>query len=403
MILEILKMSIQSLFASKLRSFLSMLGIVIGVAAVISIVSIASGTKVRITEQISSLGSDVITVIPGVKIGKGGKISRNFSDLFPIELGGYIKEFCPSVKEVLPELQVSGLLITEEANIRSTLIGTEPPYRKLFDYHVLKGQFISKEDIDGARSVIVLGYDLAEDLFGNKNPLGKKVRINFNKHSFLFTVIGVMDEKEKAFGVNFNERAYIPITTIMKKMTKTRYVTSFSVQSKKKTNTQATVDEVNYFLTQYFRDPDKFNIFSPEQILGVINNVTNTLGIMLGGIAAISLIVGGIGIMNIMLVSVTERTREIGIRKALGAKKGDIMFQFLIEAFTLSGGGGLVGVILGYFGAGLVAKMGNWPPVVTPLSVVIAFGFSLIIGLFFGIYPAFKAANLNPIDALSYE
>ncbi len=403
MIFEILKMSIQSLFTNKLRSFLSMLGIVIGVAAVISIVSIASGTKVRITEQISSLGSDVITVAPGVKVGKGGKISRNFSDLFPIELGKYIKNFCPSVKEVLPEIQTSGLLITEDANMKVTLIGTEPHYKNLYNYNISKGQFITQEDLQDAKNVIVLGYDLAKDLFGNKNPLGKKVKINFNKHSFLFTVTGVMAEKEKAFGVNFNNRAYMPITTVMKKMMKTRYVTSFAVQSREKTGTSSMVDEVNYFLTQYFQDPDKFIIFSPEQILDVITNVTNTLGIMLGGIAAISLIVGGIGIMNIMLVSVTERTREIGIRKALGAKRHDIMLQFLIEAFTLSGGGGIVGVILGYFGAGFVAKMGNWPPVVTPISVIIAFGFSLIIGLFFGIYPAFKAANLNPIEALSYE
>ncbi len=403
MILEILKMSIQSLFTNKLRSFLSMLGIVIGVAAVISIVSIATGTKVRITSQISSLGSDVVTVIPGVTIGKGGRISRNFSDLFPIKLKEYIKKFCPSVGEVLPERQVTGLIITGGTNVKTTLLGVEPGYKRFYNYPVRRGQFITSSDVEDVKSVIVLGSELSEKLFGEKNPLGKKIKINFNHHSFLFTIIGVMDEKEKAFGVNFNDRAYIPITTIMKKMTKTQYVTSFAIQAKEGAGTASLVDEVNYFLTQYFDDSDKFMVFSPEQLLDVINEVTNTMGIMLGGIAAISLLVGGIGIMNIMLVSVTERTREIGIRKALGAKKRDILLQFLIEAFTLSGGGGLIGVILGYFGAGFIAKMGNWPPVVTGVSVVITFGFSLIVGLFFGIYPAFKASNLNPIEALSYE
>ena len=403
MIFEIFRMSIQSLFTNKLRTFLSMLGIIIGVSTVISIVSIASGTKVRITNQISSLGSNVVSVIPGIKVGRGGKISYNFSNLFPIELGTYIKKFCPSVKEVLPEIQGSGLLITGNTNMKVTLVGTEPQYKDVNNYNVSLGRFLSEENLKNAESVIVLGYDLANELFGNKLSLGKKIRINFKKHSFLFTVIGVMEEKGKTLGINFNNRAYIPLTTIMKKMTKTRYVTSFTVQSVLKDDSSSAVREIEYLLTQYFKDPDKFTILSPDQILDVISNVTNTLSIMLGGIAAISLIVGGIGIMNIMLVSVTERTREIGVRKALGAKKTDIMTQFLIEAFTLSGGGGVVGIILGYFGAGLVAKMGNWPPVVTPISVILAFGFSLIIGLFFGIYPAFKAANLNPIEALSYE
>jgi len=405
MIFEIIKLAIESLKANKLRTFLSMLGIIIGVGAVIAIVSIGSGAREQITARISNLGSNVINILPGTSRGWGGRVSRSSGEIFTLELADYIEKLSPSVKRVVPISQGSGLLIKENFNIQTTIIGTNADYQEINNYNLAMGQFINESDLDTSRNIVVLGSELAEELFGNNNPLGEKIKLSYEKRDYLFTVIGVMEEKGAGLTGDLNEQAYIPITTFMKKLSNSRFVSYYTAQANSSDEAPAAVGEIEYFLIKYLEDEEqeKFNLLSQDQILDTISSVTASLSLMLGGIAAISLLVGGIGIMNIMLVSVTERTREIGIRKALGAKNKNIMSQFLIEALSLSGMGGLIGICFGWLGAYAIAQAGKWPLVVSPISVLLAFGFAVIIGLFFGLYPAMKAAKMDPVDALRYE
>jgi len=405
MIFEIIKLAIESLKANKLRTFLSMLGIIIGVGAVIAIVSIGSGAREQITARISNLGSNIINIMPGTSRGWGGRVSRSSGEIFTLELADYIEKLSPSVKRVVPISQGSGLLIKENFNIQTTIIGTNADYQEINNYNLAMGQFINEGDLDTSRNIVVLGSELAEELFGNNNPLGEKIKLSYEKRDYLFTVIGVMEEKGAGLTGDLNEQAYIPITTFMKKLSNSRFVSYYTAQANSSDEAPAAVGEIEYFLIKYLEDEEqeKFNLLSQDQILDTISSVTASLSLMLGGIAAISLLVGGIGIMNIMLVSVTERTREIGIRKALGAKNKNIMSQFLIEALSLSGMGGLIGICFGWLGAYAIAQAGKWPLVVSPISVLLAFGFAVIIGLFFGLYPAMKAAKMDPVDALRYE
>jgi len=405
MIFEIIKLAINSLRTNKLRTFLSMLGIIIGVGAVIAIVSIGSGAREQITAKISDLGSNVIDIFPGTSKGWGGKVSKNSEGIFTLELADYIKEASPSVKKIIPISQGSGLLIKGHFNIKATIIGTNNSYPEINNYNLDKGQFINDYDLVHARNVVVLGSELAKDLFGESNPLGEKVKLDYQKRDYLFTVVGVMEEKGKGLIADLNGQAYVPTTTFMKKLSNSRYVSYYMAQANSSEEASAAVGEIEYFLTKYLKDEEqeKFKLFSQDQILDTISSVTASLSLMLGGIAGISLLVGGIGIMNIMLVSVTERTREIGIRKALGAKRKNIRNQFLIEALSLSGMGGLIGIFFGWLGAYAIAQAGKWPLVITPISVLLAFGFAVIIGLFFGLYPAMKAAKMDPVEALSYE
>ncbi len=405
MIFETLRIAINSLKANKLRTFLSMLGIIIGVGAVIAIVSIGSGAREQITTQISDLGSNVINILPGTSRGWGGRVSVSSADVFTLELVDYIEKVSPSVKKVVPISQGSGLLIKGNFNIQTTIIGTNPDYQEVTNYNLALGQFINSGDLDATRNVVVLGSGLAEDLFGNNNPLGEKIKLHYQKRDYLFTVIGLMEKKGGGLTGNLDNQAYIPITTYMKKLSNSRFVSYYIAQAKSSQESSAAVGEIEYFLVKYLEDEnkEKFNLISQDQILETISLVTAALSLMLGGIAAISLLVGGIGIMNIMLVSVTERTREIGIRKALGAKRKNIMSQFLIEALSLSGLGGMIGILFGWLGAYFIAQAGKWPLVVTIPSVLLAFGFAMAIGLFFGLYPAMKAAKMDPVEALRYE
>lgn len=405
MIWETLRIAIDSLMANKLRTILSMLGIIIGVGAVIAVISIGVGTQKQVTEEITSLGSDVINIFSGISRGQGGKISLTSSDVFTLELSDYINEVSPSVKKVVPIVQGSGLIIRENVNIKTTVIGTRPDYIDINDYNPVLGQFITSDDVKANNNIIILGSSLASDIFGEENPLGKKVKFNYLSKDYLFTVMGVMEEKGGGLIGNFDAQAYIPITTYMKKISNSRFVTSYMAQANSSEETLEAVGEIKFFLTKYLNDEnqEKFELFSQDQILDVVSNVTGYFSIMLAGIAGISLLVGGIGIMNIMLVSVIERTREIGIRKALGAKSKNIMSQFLIEALSLSGLGGVLGIIFGWISGSIAAKLGGWSMMMTYPIILIAFCFAVIVGLFFGVYPAMKAARMDPVDALRYE
>ncbi|HHT06554.1 MAG TPA: FtsX-like permease family protein [Hydrogenispora sp.] len=403
MIWEILRMAVDSLTVNKLRSFLSMLGIIIGVGAVIAIVSVGSGAQSQVTSQISQLGSNLITISPGIRRGRSGRISFTATDVFTMELAEQIQRNCPSVGLIMPNLQTSGLLIAGSTNYQTQVVGVTPAYQQIYDFYPARGQFITEEHETSATNVMVLGSGLAQELFPDTDPLGKTVKLFVRNRHLLFVVVGVMEEKGTGAWGNIENQAFIPASVLMKKINNRKYVNGYTAQAVSATAAKAAVGEIEYFLTRYMGDPEKFRVTSQEQLLETISQVTGTLSLMLGGIAGISLLVGGIGIMNIMLVSVTERTREIGIRKALGAKSRHIMAQFIIEALAMSGLGGLIGIGLGWLGAAGVAKIGGWPLVVTHGSVLVAFSFSLLVGLFFGIYPARKASKLDPVIALSYE
>lgn len=403
MIFETIRMALGSLFANKLRTVLSMLGIIIGVGAVIAIVSIGSGAQNQVTGQIMDLGSNLITIRSGIIRGQGGRISAAATNVFTLELAEAMVESCPAVKNVIPSVQGTGLMITQNTNIQATIVGTDPAYQEINKYYPVLGKFLSEADVESRSNVIVLGAELAKDLFGNANPLGERVKFNSRNQNFLFTVVGVMEDKGVGLSGDFNSQAYVPITTYMQKIANSKYVTSYIAQAVSSEKATMAVGQLEYFLTKYLGDADKFNLMSQDQILDTINQVTGTLSLMLAGIAGISLLVGGIGIMNIMLVSVTERTKEIGIRKALGAKRRHILSQFLVEALTLSGVGGIIGIALGALGAAGIAKLADWELVVPLSSVIMAVSFALLVGLFFGIYPAMKASALDPVKALSYE
>ena len=303
----------------------------------------------------------------------------------------------------MPNVQTSGLLIAGGNNYQTQVIGVTPIYQQIYNFYPARGQFITDEHEVNATNVMVLGSGLAKELFPDTDPLGQTVKLFVRNRHLLFVVVGVMEEKGTGAWGNIENQAFIPASVLMKKINNRKYVSGYTAQAVSAAAAKAAVGEIEYFLTRYLGDPEKFRVFSQEQLLETISQVTGTLSLMLGGIAGISLLVGGIGIMNIMLVSVTERTREIGIRKALGAKRRHILAQFIIEALAMSGFGGLLGIGLGWLGAAGVAKLGGWPLVVTHSSVLVAFSFSLLVGLFFGIYPARKASRLDPVIALSYE
>lgn len=406
MILQGLKIALESLWANKMRSFLSMLGIVIGVGAVIAIVSVGTGSTQQITARIANLGSNMITIYPRALRGQFGRLSSVSSQQkFTLELSEHLEEFCPSVKQVIPIKQVNGRLISDDVNINSAIIGTRAEYTEINNYEIAQGVFLNKEDNLERRQVIVLGHQLASDLFDNENPLGNLVRLNYDGRIFQFTVIGVMKEKGGSMAGNLDERAYVPLSVVMDRLTAQKYVDSLLAQAYSSDEANRAVQEIEYFMQKHLEDEkrEQFRITSQDEILDTVSSVTNTMNMMLGGIAAISLLVGGIGIMNIMLVSVTERTREIGIRKALGAKNKNILFQFLMESLSLSSIGGVAGIGFGWVATYFLAQYGNWPFIISTISVIIAFSFALFIGIFFGLYPAMKAAKMNPVDALRYE
>jgi len=405
MILQSLKIALESLWANKMRSVLSMLGIVIGVGAVIAIVSVGTGSTQSVTSSISDLGSNMISISASSGRFRSGQARTSSQDKFSLELADYMAEFCPSVKSVIPVKQVGGRLIVGDISVNSTMIGTNVDYIEVNNYQIEQGRFISSQDEEKRSQVMVLGSDLSEDLFEEANPIGQKVKVNYEGRIYMFEVIGLMQEKGNTIAGQLDDQAYIPLSLAMDKMTNSDYVSSYIAQAVSSEKASHAVSELENFMVKFLDDEDQeqFRIISQDELLETVSNVTGTMSMMLGGIAAISLLVGGIGIMNIMLVSVTERTREIGIRKALGARNKHILSQFLMESLSLSSFGGIIGIGFGWVAAYFLSQYGQWPLVISMLSVGLAFGFALFIGIFFGLYPAMKAARMNPVEALRYE
>lgn len=401
--MDTLRTAVHSLRSNTLRSILSMLGIIIGVAAVVSVVSIGTGGQQRVLANISQLGTNLITINPAVPRGTAGRVQQEVRSVFTVDMAREMEEILPDVINVVPVVTGRALLVAGGVNVQANLVGVTPPFVTVMNYELDRGRFITNWDVSEQQPVAVLGAELATELFEEADPLGQEIIAIVGDRRQALRVVGVMAPRGQALGGDFDMQLYLPVTTMMERIAKTRSVSYFAAQASSSERASEAVAQVQFFMTRRLGDARRFRVASQDQLLETISSVTQTMSIMLGGIAGISLLVGGIGIMNIMLVSVTERTREIGIRKALGAKRRTILFQFLVEAVTLAALGGIAGVALGWVGAQVIGYYGGWPGIISTESVAVALGFSAAVGLFFGIYPAAKAARLDPVQALSYE
>lgn len=395
--------ALQGLNANRRRSFLSMLGIIIGIAAVVIIISITQGSQKSISERIEALGTNLINVSPGRRGGARGMRARTLTDLFTVADGEKILKRASAVKRVVPVVNRRLLLQYRDKNAEIQVNGVTPEYQDVLNFWVEEGKFISDRDLKSLRTVIVLGQEVATDLFGDEDPLGQSIMVNGPSSRYKFRVIGVMESKGQVMFSHFDEQAFIPLTTAQKRLLQTKYVNSFSIQAKSKEAASEATEQIDAILYRRFQDDTKYRIFSQEELLSTVGGVMQTFTVMLVGIAAISLLVGGIGIMNTMLVSVTERTREIGTRMAVGAKRSDILLQFLWESLVLCLLGGVIGIAAGWIGSIITASIGGWTTIVSFPAIALALGFATVVGLFFGIYPANKASKLNPVEALRYE
>ena len=401
LIWDLFKMAIRSLVTHKLRSFLTALGIIIGVASVISMISIGEGARRQTLNTISKFGTNIITIKPGQK--KSRHVTTGKVDTLTLEDAEFIEKNVSLITGVAAQVYRSAQLKFENKNTNSTVRGTGASYARLANFEIDRGRYFNKDEIRSSKRICVIGSTVLKNLFEGRNPLGKTIKVDGKN----FLVIGTMVPKGALSWFDPDDQIFIPVTTAQKRVFGMNHVQSIDVQAGQIDDLEAIKEEVSQILRQKHNiadgKEDDFYVQNSSQWLNSWGDAAKTFTYLLGGIAAISLMVGGIGIMNIMLVSVTERTREIGIRKAIGAKKKEILEQFLIESVLISFLGGGIGILLGIGISRVVSGMGDWETVVSTQSILLAFGFSVAIGIFFGFYPANKAANLNPIDALRYE
>ena len=403
---ELLSESLATLTLNKVRTGLAMLGVVIGIGSVIALVSLGQASQRSIEEQIKTLGSNLLTVSPGaqrsggVRGAAGGGQTLTYDDAKAIITSPQIT----TVKKVSPEYSGREQIVAGRNNTNTQVAGVTPEYTEVRNVSVSSGFFISQQNLDGMSKVAVLGPQTAVDLFGEGvDPVGKDIRIK----GLTFRVVGMTVSKGGSGFMNQDDRVYVPLTTAQKQLFGVDYLSSISIEVVNQDVMVEAQNQVGYLLLDRHKlnDPEQadFSIMSQADIIGTVTEVTGTFTALLSGIAAISLIVGGIGIMNIMLVTVTERTREIGLRKALGAKKKIINAQFLLEAVMVTFVGGLIGIVLGVGAAYAISSSMGLPFALSAPSILLAFGVSAVIGVLFGWYPAQKAANLQPIEALRYE
>lgn len=397
-------LAFRAILINKVRSFLTMLGVIIGVGSVVLLTSIGTGLQAYVSEQFASLGSNILYVVPGNPFGENGGFGNQEQAVIestrPLLKRQYVDEVLRKNREYLEDGFASGIGVAEakygQTTKRVTLYGITPNYETIRSTVAEKGKWFSDSDEKRSKRIIVLGPGIADELFGSVDPVNKNVKLNGQT----YVVSGVLEEKGGGFGgPSFDNYVYIPLGTLFKNFD-TELVDSLTfqvVEGQDISRAKRVIEEV--MLTHL--EKDEFTVFDQTQLLETINSILGMLTVGLGGIAAISLVVGGIGIMNIMLVSVTERTREIGLRKALGATPNIIMLQFLIEAALLSVLGGAIGLVIAYFGS--LALQSFFPARVTLDAVLLAFGVSTVVGLIFGVAPARRAAKLSPIEALRYE
>ncbi|MFA4829562.1 MAG: ABC transporter permease [Thermodesulfovibrionales bacterium] len=402
-----IKISLRALRVNKMRSALTMLGIIIGVSAVIAMLAVGTGASRQIEEQMSSMGSNLLIVVPGATTSGGVRMGAGTQSTLTLADAEAIKRECPAVEEVGPNLTGVAQVVYSHQNWSTGVVGTTPGMLIVRDWTLSSGKPFTEQDVKSATKVCLLGQVVVDNLFGDTDPVGKIIRIK----NVPFTVLGVLGKKgQSATGQDQDDTIYIPVTTAQKKVFGTAFpgmIRSMMVKAKGAEYLAPAEKQINELLRQRHRIGPKqesdFTVRNLTQMMQAREESTKVMTLLLGAIASVSLLVGGIGIMNIMLVSVTERTREIGIRMAIGAKTWDIRLQFIIEALTLSLIGGLVGIIIGVTGSEILSMLAGWPTIVSPLSILMSFSFSGLVGIFFGFYPAYKASLLNPIDALRYE
>ena len=401
-IIELIRISLTALRTNKVRSFLTMLGIIIGVFSVIILVSVGAGLRAFINNQFENLGSNIVIIMPGKLLDEKGQYSGahgapNFagSKLDYQQVRGLKRLGKPIVAATgRTETPVTASRISGKS-VFTTVMGVTEDYSEVRNTKAQKGRFISLADVSSGKRVAAIGPSLADKIFGSVDPLGKEFRLGEQK----FKVVGIVEKKGGGFGVDTDNSAYIPITAAQRLFNLKNFQV-IDVQIDSKDNINEGIKIIKKYMLKELKD-DEFSVLDQSQLLGTIDTILGTLTTALGAIAAISLLVGGIGIMNIMLVSVTERTHEIGLRKAVGAQPRDIAIQFLIESVFLSITGGLIGILLAFLVSLAISRI--FQTVITGWSVFLAFGISSLVGIIFGVAPALRAAKLNPIDALRYE
>ena len=402
-----IKISLRALWVNKMRSALTMLGIIIGAGAVITMVAVGTGARQRIAEQISSMGSNLLIIQLGSATAGGARLGAGTLPRLTTRDAEAILKECPAVAEVAPTRQGRAQVVFGHSNWSTGVYGTTPGMLAARDWDLTFGRPFTQQDVKNATKVALLGQTVVNSLFGEQDPVGRTIRIN----NIPFTVIGVLSVKgQSPQGQDQDDIIFVPVTTALKKLFGATFpgmVWFIMVKAKSDEDLPAAEKQINDLLRQRHhlgqKQDNDFTIRNLTQIMQVQEQSTRVMTLLLGAIASVSLLVGGIGIMNIMLVSVTERTREIGIRMAIGAKTWDIRLQFIAESLTLSLMGGTVGIIVGVSTSVVLSSVSGWPTVLSALSILLAFSFSGFVGIFFGFYPAYKASLLDPIDALRYD
>jgi putative ABC transport system permease protein len=399
-----LRIALKALARNKLRAFLTMLGIIIGVGAVIAMVAIGEGAKATIRAQIAGLGTNVLVVMPGTSNQAGVRAGfGSVNTLVDGDTRAILREV-RAVAYVSPVLRRPEQLVAGNLNWGTLVQGVAPEFQLIREWQVSEGRYLHDGDLESAARVAVLGQTVARNLFGNDDPIDALIRIR----NIPFRVIGVLAPKgQTGQGTDQDDTVMIPYTTMQKRLMRITWLQSIVVKAVNAERVPEAQEQITALLRQRHRiGPDReddFNVRNLSDIAEAATTTARVMAVLLGSVASISLLVGGIGIMNIMLVSVTERTREIGIRMAVGARSRDIMLQFLVEAVVMAAIGGIIGILLGIGSSEVIKDWAQWPTLIDPAIVAIAFLFSGAVGVFFGFYPAKKAANLDPIDALRYE
>jgi len=405
---ENIKIAFQSLFLNKLRSALTMLGIIIGVGAVVAVMSIGSGAQDSVISSIQGIGSNLIIVLPispqEGNIEELNQFSMASIESLKLEDVEAIKKYSRYVQGVIPVILGNAPITYFDKGVNASVYSSNQDAEQVYNFEIENGKFFSKSDVANSANVACIGPTVIEKLFGNENPIGKNIKI-MGKN---FKVIGTTKSKgTNMFGQDQDNSVAVPITTAMNKLYGQKYINMIIADTKTEDEIDIAKEEITRILRKQHGlrsgEKDDFSVQSQTEILEALNTITNIFNITIGSIAAISLLVGGIGIMNIMLVSVTERTREIGIRKAIGAKNRDILVQFLTESIVLSLSGGIIGIIFAAFIAFILNRYSPITAVISSSSILLAVSFSTFVGLFFGIYPAMRAAKLHPIEALRFE
>jgi macrolide transport system ATP-binding/permease protein len=400
---DFIRQAIFAMMSHKGRSFLSILGILIGVAAVIAMLALGEGAKESIEKQLSSLGSNLLVIRPGSPNVHGVSLEAGAVTRFTINDGNDINKLNDVVRSVSPSVTGRVQIVYGNKNWNTQVEGVGVPYENMRNASPVAGRFFTEEEVKAREKVVLLGPTVARELFGEDNPLGKSVKINLIN----FKVIGILPTKGASGFHDHDDTMVIPITTAMYRVLGKDYVDSIYVEVKDVSLMQTAQDDISQLIIKQHRlkgkGADSFQIRNMADIKATLEATTKTMSMLLGSIAIISLLVGGIGIMNIMLVSVTERTREIGLRKAIGGTNKDIMMQFLIEAVLMASIGGIFGIIIGSGTAILMTSLTGWAVKISLFSVLLATIFSVIVGVVFGLWPAKQASRLNPIEALRYE